>query len=49
VISELVELGPVGAYSVTIRQRMQSQLKQLKAVSESPSNQSASSRRLFLR
>lgn len=32
VISELVELGPIGAYTVTVRQRMQSQLNQLKAV-----------------
>lgn len=43
VISELVELGPVTAYTYSTRWRMQSQLKQLKAVSESHSNQSASS------
>jgi uncharacterized protein YndB with AHSA1/START domain len=35
VISELVEFGPIAAYTYSTRQRMQSQLKQLKAVSES--------------
>jgi uncharacterized protein YndB with AHSA1/START domain len=43
VVSELVELGPIAAYTYSTRYRMQSQLKQLKAVSESHSNQSASS------
>ena len=35
VISELVEYGPIASYSVTVRQRMQHELKQLKAVCES--------------
>jgi uncharacterized protein YndB with AHSA1/START domain len=45
VISELVEYGPIAAYASSTRWRMQSQLKQLKAVSESLRNQSASSQR----
>jgi uncharacterized protein YndB with AHSA1/START domain len=35
VISELVEYGPIAAYAGSTRQRLQSQLKQLKAVCES--------------
>jgi len=45
VISELVESGPVAQYAASTQQRMQGQLKQLKAVSESLSNQSASSQK----
>ena len=45
VISELVEFGPIAAYTYSTRRRMQSQLKQLKAVSESHLNQSASSQK----
>jgi uncharacterized protein YndB with AHSA1/START domain len=45
VISELVEFGPIAAYASSTRRRMQGQLTQLKAVSESHSNQSASSQK----
>jgi hypothetical protein len=47
VISELVEYGngPIAAYASSTRLRMQGQLKQLKAVSESHPNLSASSKK----